>query len=113
MSYMATLRPDKAFIEANENKKGRTSQQGFIDNPPSFYEEDLKKWKQKFEQSIESRRLFKKNLLAKEERSFLATNSNFFGKDPDAKLSETRYTGGTIQPKTSEFKKVTLRRKSR
>ena len=67
-----------------------------MDNPPSFYEDDMKKWKDKFEKSIQSRTQYKRNFLTKEERSIFATNSNFFGKDPDARLSETRYTGGTI-----------------
>ena len=51
--------------------------------------------------------------MSNENKSILATNSNFFSKDADARLAESKYTGGTIQPKKSEFKKVMQRRKSR
>ena len=52
--------------------------------------------------------------MSTDKKTILATNDNFVEKDADVKLNEEqRYVGGGIQPKKSEFKKVTEMRKSR
>ena len=73
----------------------------------------MQKWKNKFEKAVQNRAYFKRNFLADQDRTILNSNSNFVGKDADERLSQPRYTGGTMQPKFSEFKKVIKRRKSR
>lgn len=84
-------------------------------NPPSFYDEDQKKWSNKFAQSIKERQEFKRKFLANRKTTVLNSNDNLTleGKDWDAKLKSTNYTGGQLLPAKSEFKQVLMRRKSR
>ena len=55
MNYMATLRPDRSFSQMNNIIDGGNSQQNYIDNAPSFYEEDMKRWQKKFERAVQNR----------------------------------------------------------
>ena len=66
----------------------------------------MKKWTNKFAKAVSTRAQFKKHYFNNEDKTILATNSNFMPKDADAKLAEPKYTGGNIQPAKSEFKKV-------
>ena len=85
-----------------------------IDNPPSFYEDDLRKKQDKYEQAIKERQDFKKKYQSNERRTiFTTSNDNHAEVDPDKKLQEVKYTGGQVQATRSEFKRVIQRRKSR
>ena len=103
MGLMSTLRTAKA-VSPREGGEGHAMHT--IDNPPSFYEDDMNKRRNKFAKAVATRQQFKKHYFSGEEKTILATNSNFMPKDPDAKLAEPKYTGGNIQPAKSEFKKV-------
>ena len=67
-----------------------------MDNAPSFYDDDMKKWKKKFEKAVSTRGTHKRHILSMDKRTILATNDNFLGKDADVKLAEPKYTGGNI-----------------
>jgi len=84
-----------------------------IDNPPSFYDDDLRKKQEKYDKCVKERMQFKKTYQSNERRTILAGNDNFMGEDPDKKVQEAKYTGGQIQANHSEFKRVIGRRKSR
>ena len=90
MGLISTLRAGKAF----ETGSGEARQT--IDNPPSFYDDDLKKWRKKFEKAVSTRATQKKHLYTTEARTILATNDNYIARDADAKLAEPKYTGGSI-----------------
>ena len=81
--------------------------------PPSFYEADKEKWKNKFAKAVADREAYKKRYLSGERKTILATNDNFIGKDADRKLQDIKYTGGNTIPTKSEFKKVMGMRRSR
>jgi len=100
MSLMSTLRAGKAFATGDD--KLHTT----IENPPSFYENDMNKWKKKFEKAVSTRATHKRQIMSMDRRTILATNDNFVPRDADARLAEPKYTGGNIQPQKSEFKKV-------
>ena len=85
-----------------------------VANPPKFYDDDQAKWVKKFEETIKDRQRFKRTAM--KIINFSAMNSNPNVKktfDPDQTLAGTSYTGGQLLPKTSEFKQVLKRRKSR
>lgn len=67
-----------------------------IENPPSFYEDDLRKKQEKYSKAIKDRTAFKRTYWSKERRTILAGNDNFEDTDADKRLAETRYTGGQI-----------------
>lgn len=91
MGLMSTLRAGKSHSKADEQDKHHT-----IDNPPSFYEDDMNKWKNKFAKAVSARAQFKRTYFSQEKKTILATNDNFLAKDADAKLAEPKYTGGNI-----------------
>lgn len=75
--------------------------------PPSFYEEDLKKWAKKFANSIKERNEFKRQYLSDRKTTCLNSNDNIRASfDLDQKLSTINYTGGQMLPTKSEFKRV-------
>ena len=52
LSLMSSLRQNAVGV-SSAKKSHKTSQPGLtIDNPPSFYEEDMRKWGNKFAKSI-------------------------------------------------------------
>ena len=108
-ALMSTLRAGKGVSSTEEGQQRAST----IDNPPSFYDDDMNKWRNKFAKAVSSRAQFKKQHFSKDNKSILATNDNFVAKDPDLKIAEPKYTGGSVQPTKSEFKKVIGRRKSR
>lgn len=116
LSLMSTLR-SQHDPSANALSKIRSSPMTSIDNAPSFYEDDLRKKKDKYSASIQDRALYKRTYHSNEKRSIFQSNDNFVEKeDPDVRLAEQSanfYTGGQIQAKHSEFKRVIGRRKSR
>jgi len=83
----------------------RLRQQG-IDNPPSFYDDDIKKKMDKYSKVIKERAQFKRQYFSNERKTILAGNDNFVEADADKKIAEVKYTGGQIQATRSEFKKV-------
>ena len=114
LSLMSTLRsqhnPSAALA------KIRSSPMTSIDNAPSFYEDDLRKKKDKYSASNQDRALYKRTYHSNEKRSIFQSNDNFTETDPDSRLGSEQanfYTGGQIQAKHSEFKRVIGRRKSR
>ena len=76
MNLMSTLRQGRSMT--GKAQEGRESAQMQIDNAPSFYDDDMKKWKDKFNKAIQNRTQFKKSYMSGENKSILATNSNFF-----------------------------------
>jgi len=70
MELMSTLRQGRAF--GSVDKTGMS-----IDHAPSFYDDDMKKWKKKFEKAVSSRGVHKRHILSMDTRTILATNSNF------------------------------------
>ena len=106
MDLMGSLRSDKdAMVKEGETASvhsGAKNQQ-----PPSFYEAEMTKWKNKFSQVVAERQAYKKRYLSTERKTILATNDNFKGIDADEKLNlEATYRGPGLHPTKSEFKKV-------
>ena len=48
-----------------------------IDNAPSFYDDDIRKKREKYNASIQDRALFKKTYHSGEKRSIFQSNDNF------------------------------------
>ncbi len=48
-----------------------------IDNPPSFYEDDIKKRMEKYAKAIKDRNNFKRQYFSHERKTILAGNDNF------------------------------------
>ena len=72
LSLMSTLRYTNAAVTAMGRHKSVA-----MDNPPSFYEDDLKKKDEKFSKAIKDRAAFKKQYFSSERRTILAGNDNF------------------------------------
>ena len=107
LSLMGTLRSSQPSTTLTKSRQTLTN------NPPSFYEEDLRKKQEKYSKAIKERAAFKRTYFSNERRTILATNDNFEESDPDKKLQDVKYTGGQIHATRSEFKRVVQRRKSR
>ena len=107
LSLMSTLRSQMPSVTGSRTKSVS------VDNPPSFYEDDLRKKEEKFAKAIKDRQNFKRMYFSGERRTILAGNDNFVEADADKKLADPKYTGGQIQATRSEFKRVIQRRKSR
>lgn len=107
LELMSTLRTQQTSVTGGRNKSVS------IDNPPSFYEDDLRKRQEKYSKAIKDRAVFKRTYFSQERRTILASNDNFQEQDADKKIKDVKYTGGQIQAARSEFKKVVQRRKSR
>ena len=98
MELMGSLRSIKDEPVVG-NDEVRSLAQSMNLQPPSFYEADLTRWKNKFTKAIADRAVVKKRYLSTDKKttSILATNDNFVGKDADAILNEEqRYVGGGI-----------------
>ena len=65
-----------------------------IENPPSFYEDDIRKKQEKYAKALKDRATFKRTYWSNQRRTILASNDNFEEADADKRLAETRYTGG-------------------
>ena len=91
LSLMSTLR-SKQPSQMGQNRNKSVA----IENPPSFYEDDLKKKHEKFSKAIKERQQFKRMYFSGERRTILAGNDNFVEQDPDKRLAEAKYTGGQI-----------------
>lgn len=55
--------------------------------PPSFYEDDMKKWNEKFAKCIRERNEFKRKFLTDRKPTCLNSNDNIKNFDLDQKLS--------------------------
>lgn len=107
LGLMSTLRNNAGGVTA----RNRSIVQ--VENPPSFYDDDLKKKQEKYAKAIKERIAYKRSYLSSERRSIHTTNGNVAEADADKKLADSRYTGGQITATRSEFKRVVQRRKSR
>ena len=76
---MSTLRSQNLSVSGSKARQNYTA----MDNPPSFYDEDIKKRLKKYNPSIEDRALFKRVYQSKERRSILTGNDNFPEVDAD------------------------------
>ena len=52
MNLMSTLRQGKAIGNKGGHEGRGSSAAMMMDNPPSFYDDDMKKWKDKFNKAI-------------------------------------------------------------
>ena len=107
LNLMGTLRSMQNPIPSNKDKPP------MIENPPSFYDDDLRKKQDKYNKAIKDRAAFKRTYFSAERKTILAGNDNFEEADADKILQEPKYTGGQVQPTKSEFKRVVQRRRSR
>ena len=92
LSLMSTLRSQNP----SALNKIKSSPMTSIDNAPSFYDDDIRKKKEKYNASIQDRAIFKRTYHSNEKRSIFQSNDNYVETDPDFKLAETSYTGGQI-----------------
>ena len=90
LNLMSTLRSMQPSQAGNKEKPQ------MIDNPPSFYEDDMRKKQEKYAKSLKDRAAFKRTYWSTERRTILASNDNFEDADADKRLAETKYTGGQI-----------------
>jgi hypothetical protein len=85
-----------------------------VTQPPGFFEADMAKWEKKFEKATTDRKNFKRVTMSSTHFNVLNANENLKATfDLDKSLASTKYTGGQLIPKTSEFKQVLKRRNSR
>lgn len=111
---MNSLRQANSGVSASAKKSNKGSATALtIDNPPSFYDDDQRKWREKFVKSVRAREQYKKTYHAKEARSVFTSNDEKCADDPDKNLADVKYTGGQLMATKSEFKRVIGRRKSR
>ena len=71
LSLMSSLRTTQPSVSNNRNKSV------VIDNPPSFYEDDVKKRMEKYAKAIKDRSQFKRQYFSNERKTILAGNDNF------------------------------------
>ncbi len=71
LSLMNSLRTTQPSVT---NGRGRSMG---IDNPPSFYEDDIKKRMEKYAKAIKDRNNFKRQYFSNERKTILAGNDNF------------------------------------
>lgn len=112
---MNSLRQGGVSVSQSAKKGGDKESQDrmTIENPPTFYDDDLRKWGEKFAKSVKQREQFKRTYHSQEKRTIFTSNDHNCTTDPDKKLSEIKYTGGQLSAQKSEFKRVIGRRKSR
>lgn len=72
MPWISTLRFDPSQTIPKFNSTGTVA-----DRAPHFYEEDMDKWKRKFEKHIKEREKYKKNVTLTHEFNYTTKNSNF------------------------------------
>ena len=128
LGFIATLREEKPTARKFETQTSIVVEKGnseevshagestfspTIPNPPSFYEKDLDFQENKYQKVLKERQIFKAKHYKDQNLSIFTSNDNVQKHDLDKKLQEDRYTGGQIQPQTSEIKRVLKRRKSR
>ena len=115
MDLMGSLREPKEVNKATVGGEAESVNSGAKQNqPPSFYEAEMTKWKGKFSKAVEERSAFKKKYLSTQRSSILTTNDNFTGDDADEKLNASAtFRGPGLHPMKSEFKRVAEARKSR
>jgi len=66
-----------------------------VSSPPKFFDEDMEKWKKKFEKAIKERKEFKSLYMSNQKFTILNSNDNINNSfDPDKTLKQTSYTGG-------------------
>ena len=71
--------------EDDTSQKGETNKPSeTIPNPPSFFDEDMTKWKNKFAKSIREREIFKKDFAKTQELTCLTRNTNIRSSDAEA-----------------------------
>ena len=92
---MNSLRQASAGVSASAKKSNKESHANLtIDNPPSFYDDDVRKWNEKFTKSIKQREQYKRIYHSSEQRSVFTSNNEKCTEDLDKKLSDIKYTGG-------------------
>jgi len=87
LSLMGTLRSMQPSVTARNKSVA-------MDQPPSFYEDDLKKKTDKYSKCIKERQQYKRTYFSGERRTILAGNDNFVEQDADKRVTEPKYTGG-------------------
>mmetsp|Transcript_15944 Transcript_15944/g.21631 ORF Transcript_15944/g.21631 Transcript_15944/m.21631 type:complete len:266 (-) Transcript_15944:416-1213(-) len=107
LSLMSTLRSMQPSAAPSKDRPH------IMENPPSFYDDDLRKRQEKYNKAIKDRAAFKRTYFSHERKTILAGNDNFEEVDADKRLQEPKYTGGQITATRSEFKRVIQRRRSR
>jgi len=45
-----------------------------MDNPPSFYDDDMRKWSEKFSKAVKARDAFKKQYMTTQQRTIFTSN---------------------------------------
>ena len=94
LGLMSSLRNNGVGV-SSAKKSHKASQPGLtIDNPPSFYEDDLRKRVEKFATSIKQREQYKKAYHTGQNRSIFTGNDEKCTYDLDKKLQDIKYTGG-------------------
>lgn len=89
-----------------------------IPNPPSFYYNDMEKWKAKFANHIKQRDAFKRQFTRTQELTCLTRNTNLKSAEEQAAAAKGgKGKGASVDPgeanKSSLFNQVLKRRKSR
>ena len=85
-----------------------------VPNPPSFFYNDIEKWNAKFAKHIKEREYVKRHLAKTQEITCLTRNTNIKESDDAPIASKKGGKSGSVDPgKTSLFKEVLKRRKSR
>ena len=79
LSLMGSLRSQQPSV-THRNKSVT------VENPPSFYEDDLRKRQEKYTKAIKDRAAHKRTYFSNERRTILAGNDNFAGEDADKKI---------------------------
>lgn len=119
MDLAATNKSDLKAEGEEVSKKDRT--ESLIASPPSFYDRDMEKWKQKFQKHIKEREIFKRNYQKTMEMTCFTRNTNVRKTENDEQepVAQSK-RGKSIDPKKGEkekpgslFNKVMKRRKSR
>ena len=77
-------------------------------HPPSFYEADVSRWRDKFKKAISDHKAKKSRYLSPQRQSMQMLDASH-----ETEEGSKKYVGGGIQPRRSEYKRVASLRKSR
>lgn len=67
MHWLSTLRDRAYSVQSAQGTRRKTALTSTVPNPPSFYEDDMNKWENKFKKQVQERAEFKKKKLNDEE----------------------------------------------
>ena len=106
----------KADKKDGDDASKKDKNEMLIANPPSFYDKDMEKWKNKFQRHIKEREIYKRNFQKTQELSCLTRNTNIKDDESVGIKSHANPKGKSLDPNKqagSLFNKVLKRRHSR